>query len=158
MMKRIALALALLAVSLLLLNAGCYTVLQHPTGGSVVQEGSYYRTCADCHADAAYYRSPCWSDNSWGRYDHQCDDHDESSAGPEVETGTRHLWGTGGWAPGGWGFTKPGSGTRRPPPPPANEPQKKEKQKKKDEDKNKEKETEKEKDERNLWKKPKKGF
>ena len=72
MMKRIALALALLAVSLLVLNAGCYTVLQHPTGGSVVQQDTYYRSCADCHADAAYYHPyshPYYSSHyRWGGY------------------------------------------------------------------------------------------
>ncbi len=134
-MKRIALALALVAVSLLLLNAGCYTVLQHPTGSSVVQEGSYYRTCADCHADAAYYHPygrsysrygrshyrwndyygyPWWYDDYWWWDDHDYDDHDNDYDGPDVETGTRHLWGTGGWPSSGWGFTPPGSGTRPP--------------------------------------------
>ena len=174
MMKRTAHAVVLLAVSLLLLSAGCYTVLQHPTGSSVVQEGSYYRSCADCHADAAYYHpygrphsrygrshyrwndyygSPWWYNDYWywdPYYDH---DYDHDYDAPEVETGTRHLWGSDGWAPGGWGFTKPGSGTRRTPP--ASLPSKKDDN---DENKKKDEEKKKEKDERNLWKKPKKGF
>ncbi len=179
MMRRIALGLALLAVSLLLLNVGCYTVLQHPTGSSVVQEGSYYRTCADCHADAAYYHpygssynhpyyrygrshhrwgsyygSPWWYDDYW-QWD-PYDDHDYDHEAPDVETGTRHLWSSGGWASSGWGFTKPGSGTTSPTPS-TNVPSKKD-DKKEDKKKDEKKDEKKEKDERNLWKKPKKGF
>ena len=177
MMKRMAHAVVLFAVSLLVLSAGCYTVLQHPTGSSVVQEGSYYRSCADCHADAAYYHpyshpyysygrshsrwgsyygSPWWYNDYWAwdpYYDHHHHDHDYE--GPEVETGTRHLWSSGGWASSGWGFSRPGSGTGRATAP-ANVPSKKDNDKKKDEKKDEEKE--KEKEERNLWKKPKKGF
>jgi len=168
-MKRIALAVALLTVSLLLLNAGCYTVLKHPTGSSVVQEGTNYRSCSDCHADAAYYHpyghpyysygsshygwgsyygAPWWYDDYWWwdpGYDHEP---------PRVETGTRHLWSSGGWAPGGWGFSKSGSGTRRPPPP-ATPPVKKDN---KNDDKKKDEQKEKEEGERHLWTKPKKGF
>ena len=176
MMRRIALGLALLAVSLLLLNAGCYTVLQHPTGSSVVQEGSYYRTCGDCHADAAYYHpygrsyshpyyrygrshqrwgsyygSPWWYDDYW-QWD-PYDDHDYDYEGPEVETGTRHLWSSGGWATRGWG-----SSTRSTPAP-AREPTKNDNKKKtevkeKMEEKENPKETEKEKEKRSPWKKP----
>ncbi len=178
MMKRIALALALLAVSLLLLNAGCYTVLQHPTGGSVVQEGSYYRTCADCHADATYYHpygrsysrygrshrrwnsyngSPWWYDDywQWDPYDDHDYDHDYDA--PEVETGTRHLWSSGGWPTRGWGSS---TGSTRAP---ASEPierddkkkmEMKEKTKEKEKLKETEKEIEKEKEKRSPWKKP----
>ncbi|MFH1690147.1 MAG: hypothetical protein ABIE42_07905 [Candidatus Eisenbacteria bacterium] len=176
-MKRTAQAGALLVVSLLLLNTGCYTVLQHPTGSSVAHEGSAYRSCADCHADAAYYHpyshpyysygrshnrwgsyygSPWWHNDhwQWDQYDYDHDyDHDYDA--PEVETGTRHLWSPGGWASSGWGFAKPGSGTSRATPP-ANLSSKKDD--KKDDKKDEEKDEEKEKDERNLWKKPKKGF
>jgi hypothetical protein len=176
MMKRIALALALLAVSLLLLNVGCYTVLRHPTGSSVVQEGSHYRTCADCHADAGYYHpygrsyghpyyrshnrwgsyygSPWWYDDYWWWDDHDYDhDHDDDYEGPEVETGTRHLWSSGGWPTRGWG---PGTGSTRAP---ASEPTQKNDKKKievkeKMEEKEKPKETEEEKEKRSPWNKP----
>lgn len=174
MMRRISHAVALLAVFLLLLTAGCYTVMRHPTGSVVAHESSQYRSCADCHADAAYYHpyshpyysygrsqygwsgyygSPWWySDNWWwDPYDDHHDyDHDYDA--PEVETGTRHLWSSDGWASGGWGFTKSGESTRRPSsPPPAQsgKEEQKEEEKKKDEKKD---------EDRNLWKKPKKGF
>jgi hypothetical protein len=183
-MRRISYALAILAVSLLLLNGGCYTVLKHPTGSSVVQEDTYYRSCADCHADAAYYHpysqpyysshygwgsyygSPWWYDDYYWYdpcYD-PCYDYDDDYIGPKVETDTRHLWGSSGWASGGWGFTKPGSGTSSTPPPASQPSQKsdkkktKAKEKEKEKEKPKEKEKEKPKDERDLWKKPKKGF
>ena len=174
MMKRIALVLAFLAASLLLLNTGCYTVLQHPTGSSVVQEGSYYRTCADCHADAdyyhpyghpyysygrshrrwnSYYGSPWWYDDywQWDPYDHH--DYDDDYDPPDVETGTRHLWGSSGWPTRGWG-----SSTRSTPAP-AREPTKKDDKKKtevkeKTKEEEKPKETEKEKEKRSPWKKP----
>ena len=180
-MRRLSYALAILAVSLLLLNAGCYTVLKHPTGSRVVQYDTYYKSCADCHADAAYYHpysqpyysshygwgsyygSPWWCDDYYW-YD-PCYDYDDDYIGPKVETDTRHLWGSSGWASGGWGFTKPGSGSSVAPPPrqpgqKKTEPKEKTKVKEKEKPKEKEKENEKEKpkDERDLWKKPKKGF
>ena len=178
MMKRTSYVVALLAVSLLLLTAGCYTVLRHPTGSVVAHEGSQYRTCADCHADAAYYHpysrpyyghgrsqygsqygwsgyygSPWWYNDHWWWDPYDDHDYDHDYDGPEVETGTRHLWSSDGWASGGWGFTKPGGSVRRSTPPPApprnDDGQKEEDNKKKDE---KKEET------RDLWKKPKKGF
>ena len=130
-MGRTSNALALLAVLLLLLSAGCYTVLQHPTGSSIASEDTYYRSCADCHADAAYYHpfghpyytygrshyrwgsyygSPWWYDNYWWWDDHHDHDYDHEYDGPEIETGTRHLWGAGGWPSSGWGFSPPGTG------------------------------------------------
>ena len=172
-MKRTARAVFLLALSLLLLTAGCYTVLKHPTGSHVVQEGSYYRSCADCHADASfyhpyghryysygrshygwsgYYGYPWWYNDYWwwDNDDHHDYDHDYDP--PDVEEGQRHLWSSGGWAPGGWGFTKPESGARRPPAPSKNEPRK-------DEKKEEKKEEKKDKDDRSIWNKPKKkGF
>jgi hypothetical protein len=179
-MRRISYAVALLAVSLLLLNAGCYTVLQHPTGSSVVQQGTYYRSCADCHADAAYYHpysQPYYSSHDrWGGYygsywwydDYYWYDpyydYDDDYIGPKVETDTRHLWGSSGWASGGWGFTKRGSGSSRAAPPASQPSQKNDKkktetkEKTKEKEKPKEKEKEKEKDERDLWKQRKKGF
>ena len=175
-MRRMSYAVAFLAVSLLLLNAGCYTVLQHPTGGSVVQQDTYYRSCADCHADAAYYHPyshPYYSSHyRWGGYygdpwwydDYYwydpCYDYDDDYIGPKVETDTRHLWGSSGWASGGWGFTKPGSGTSSAPSR-ASEPGKNDDGKKtegKPKEKEKVKEKENEKDERDLWKQRKKGF
>lgn len=174
-MKRTAQAVALLAVSLVVLSAGCYTVLRHPTGSSIVQEGAYYRSCADCHADAAFYHPyghryytyggshyrwrdyygwPWWQyDYWWDDWDHHDSDYDYD--GPEIETGRRHLWSSDGWASGGWGFTKPESGTRMPPPPSQGSGRKDEQ---KEEPRKKDEKKEKEKDERHLWKKPKKGF
>jgi uncharacterized protein YceK len=169
-MRRTAIAVALLAVSVLLLTTGCYTVLRHPTGSEIVQEGQYYRSCADCHADAAYYHPyghryynygrshygwsgyygyPWWYNDNWWWDDHghhhDYDDYD----GPEVETGTRHLWSSDGWASGGWGFVKPGSSPRSP-----SSPQRKpDTDDKKEEKKEEKKESE---DDRNLWTKPKK--
>ena len=169
-MKRMAHAVVLLTVFLLLLNAGCYTVLQHPTGGNVVQESTHYQTCGDCHADAAYYHpysqpyysshynwggyygSPWWYDDYWC-WDPGYDDGDYDYVGPRVQTGTRHLWSTGGWV-----FGTSGSSTRSSPPPASQPSQKSEKKKSEAKEKTKEKEKEKEKkkdnDERDLWKKP----
>ncbi len=177
-MRRISYAVVLLAVSLLFLNAGCYTVLQHPTGSSVIQQDTYYRSCADCHADAAYYHPyshPYYSSHDrWGGYygsywwydDYYWYDpyydYDDDYIGPKVETDTRHLWSSSGWASGGWGFTKPGSGTSSAPSPGSQtnkkDDKKKSETKQKEKGKEKEKEKEDEKDERNLWKEPKKGF
>jgi len=168
-MKRTSYVVALLAVSLLLLTTGCYTVMRHPTGDTVAHEGSQYRSCADCHADAAYYHpyshpyntygysqygwsgyygSPWWYNDYWWWDDHY--DHDYDA--PPVETGTRHLWSSDGWASGVWGFTKPGASVRTPSPPPP--PKKKDDGKKEDG----KKEAEKKDETRDLWKKPKKGF
>jgi len=174
-MRWTAKAVFLLLALLLFLTAGCYTVLLHPTGGNIVQEGSSYRSCADCHADAHYYHpyghpyyrygrshygwsgyygSPWWYYDSWWWDDghHHGHDHDHDYDAPDVEQGTRHLWSPGGWATGGWGFTKPGSSPTRPnrtgDSDASEERQEEKKEKKKEENK----------DDRNLWKKPKKGF
>lgn len=135
--------LLLVAVAALLVSlAGCYTVLRHPTGSEVTADSGHssygYRSCADCHADAAYYHpyyrygsshyrwngyygSPWWYDDWWWYGDHYDDDYDyDGEPGPEPETGTRHLWGAGGWPTKGWGFGSsdaPESGPRTPPPP-----------------------------------------
>jgi len=170
-MRRISYAVALFALFLLFLNAGCYTVLRHPTGSSVVQEDTYYRSCADCHADAAYYHpysEPYYSSHDrWGGYygsywwydDYwcwdPCYDYDDDYIGPQVETGGRHLWST-----GGWGFGTSGSSTRSPSPSVTSPGQKTDKNakkkeaEKKDEKKDEKKKEEKKDDERNLWKKP----
>lgn len=109
--------------------SGCYTVLRHPTGESVVYEGAYYKTCADCHADATYYHPyytygrshyrwrdyygyPWWYDDYWW-YPYDDGDYEE---GPEVKRGTGHLWGSGGWPSGGWGLRSPSSGESSDPP------------------------------------------
>ena len=119
-MKRSSWIAGFLVLLSLFVISGCYTVLRHPTGESVVHVGSYYRTCADCHADAPfyhpyytygwshyrwrdYYGYPWWYDDYWW-YPH---DHDDYDGGPEVERGQRHLWGNSGWATKGWGFTSP---------------------------------------------------
>lgn len=119
-MRRFQLILGALLLIAALAATGCYTVLRHPTGGDVVSEDSYMRTCADCHSDAQfyhpyyrygssqyrwndYYGYPWWYNDYWW-----WNGHDDSGSQPgNVETGERHLWGSGGWASGGWGFTKP---------------------------------------------------
>jgi hypothetical protein len=163
-MKGSAVALVILGLFVVLLAGGCYTVLRHPTGDSVVQGEAYYRSCGDCHEDAAYYHpfysygrsndrwrgyygNPWWyNDYWWYQHDHGNDD----EVAPPVEQGTRHLWGSGGWASGGWGFHKP-----------ANEPEVKNPQGTDEEKPSGEKPDEekpKKEDERNLWKDKKKGF
>lgn len=162
-MKRLWLIVGCLLLILLFATAGCYTVLKHPTGGDIVQEGAYYKSCADCHADAAYYHPyyhygrshyrwsgyygyPWWHDDYWW-WGHG--DWDDGGEGPEIESGGRHLWGSGGWASGGWGFRKaPSSDDAR------KEPPEKESGEEEKSDEKKEKKT----GERNLWKPRKKGF
>ena len=168
MMRRARIAGAIAALVLLLLLAGCYTVLRHPTGTDVVSTGPGYRTCADCHADAAFYhpyyhygRSHRWwgaySGYPWWYHDYWWypDGYDPDDVeGPPVEKGSRHLWSSGGWPSGGWGFTAPPSsdgGTERPQNQPPKQHQQSQEQKKDDEKKE-------EKDERHLWDQKKKGF
>ncbi|MFH1503013.1 MAG: hypothetical protein ABIG03_08210 [Candidatus Eisenbacteria bacterium] len=168
-MRRLRILVGVLLVLAVLAVTGCYTVLRHPTGTDVVQHDSYYRSCADCHADAQfyhpyysygrshnrwnnYYGHPWWYDDYWW-WDH----HDGDGGDPvEIEKGDRHLWGSGGWASGGWGFTKP-SGTSPPrttPKPPSDAAVDDSKEPKPKDEKEPEKS-----DERNLWKgKKKKGF
>jgi hypothetical protein len=168
MMRRPAFVLLTSAVLLLLLvSAGCYTVIKHPTGSNVVQHDSFYRSCADCHADASYYHPyghpyysygrshygwsgyygyPWWYDDYWW-WDYG--DSDSGGDAPPVETGKRHLWSSDGWASGGWGFRKPPTGETASPPP-APEAEKKDDEKKQDEKKDD--------DGKHLWKPRKKGF
>ena len=125
----------LLAVAFfcLLAGSGCYTVLSHPsasdpTMGWDYYGAGYYRSCADCHADAAfyhpyyhygrshdlwgdYYGYPWWYDDYWW-WD---PDDDGGEPGPPVETGTRHIWGSEGGGHKGWSFVLP------PSPPPSDE-------------------------------------
>jgi len=127
-MKRVCAAVALLAL-VALAGAGCYTVLRHPTDVTAASSMSTYRTCSDCHADAAYYHPyyvygrshygwnayygyPWWYEDYWWWHPH--DDHEGD--GRDVETGSRHLWGSGGWASGGWGFASPPPGSGQAPP------------------------------------------
>ncbi len=164
MMRRSRLFQISLVLVVLLAASGCYTVLRHPTGPAVVSGGAYYRTCADCHADAAfyhpyyhygwshygwraYYGSPWWYDDYWW-----CpDDEEVAGDGPEIERGTRHLWGAGGWASRGWGFSRPsGQGQSRPR---VTKPKEEEHRDAQEAD-----EDQKEKSQRNLWKKRKKVF
>lgn len=120
-MKRVLAGAALLAL-VAVAGAGCYTVLRHPTEVTAAPDMSYYRTCSDCHADAAYYhpyysygrshyRWNAYYGYPWWYQDYWWWDPDDGDAGggPDVETGSRHLWGTGGWASGGWGFANPPS-------------------------------------------------
>ncbi len=188
-MNRTRVLLIAVAAALLVSLAGCYTVLRHPTGNDLTTGADYtrgdvgyhsqgYRSCADCHSDAAYYHpyyrygsshyrwndyygSPWWYDNdSWWHDDGYYDDPGEP--GPEPETGVRHLWGAGGWPTKGWGFGSSGapeSGTRTPPPP-AQQPSqpstgsKDETPKKPDTDDDDDSGT----DDSGLWKERKKGF
>jgi hypothetical protein len=167
-------AAVLLAVSFLIVGTGCYTVLRHPTGSDVVREGAYYRSCADCHADApfyhpyghryyrygrshygwgGYYGRPWWYDNYWW-WDHHDDDDYDDYDGPRVETRERHLWSEGGWAPQGWGFSRPGTSppTSAPPSRPRDDGDEKKNESKKKEEKKEDK------DKRSLWDNPKRGF
>jgi hypothetical protein len=177
-MRRVMVVTVLLAVCVLALGTGCYTVLRHPTGSDIVAEGTYYRSCADCHADASfyhpygnpyytygrsqygwddYYGQPWWYDSYWwdgsDHYHHGDDGYDYD--GPQVETGERHLWSPQGWAMQGFGFSRPDQGSNRSPSNPPEQPR--EQDKKKDEKKKEEKKTE-GKDERSLWDTPKRGF
>jgi hypothetical protein len=124
-MRRSSWVVGFLVLLSLFAVSGCYTVLTHPTGDSVVYEGDYYyKTCADCHADASYYHPyytygmsnyrwrdyygyPWWYDSYWwwDPYDHA-----QQGEGPEVREGMGHLWGSGGWPSGGWGFGSPSPG------------------------------------------------
>ncbi len=180
--------LALMATVLLLISlAGCYTVLRHPTGSEIVESSGYasygYRTCADCHADAAYYHpyynygsshyrwngysgSPWWYDHDWWWYDDDYYHGDEpGDPGPPPETGVRHLWGAGGWPTKGWGFgssTAPDDGPRTPPPPSSNQSQPstghKEEPPKKPDPPNQDDDDDDDGDDGGLWKERKKGF
>ena len=141
-MKRLSVPLWTLLILVILVLAGCYTMVKHPTGREVVYEGSYDhgtydQGCIDCHPDAAYYhpyygyaRSHYWWNGyygyPWWYYDcwwwYWCDS--GGGSGVPVETGSRHLWQTSGWASGGWAGVK-GSPSRysgMPPPPPPEKP------------------------------------
>ncbi len=183
MTRTVATALGALLILSLLVTAGCYTVLQHPTGSDIVAEDSYSRGCDDCHADASYYHPyyrygsshyrwsgyygyPWWYDDYWywGNDDYYDDYYD--GEGPDVERGTRHLWQSGGWASGGWGFqsSDPPAQTftpttpEKPPKDHRTEEQPKQKNKK-SEEKKQEKKQEKKDDPkpRKLWRPKKKG-
>lgn len=146
--------------------SGCYTVLRHPTGDSVTDQQSYYRTCADCHEDAPfyhpyytygrshyrwrdYYGYPWWYDDYWW-YPY---DQEEYDGGPEVEHEQSHLWGNGGWATKGWGFTSPSPPTDREQ---AVRPEEDQASEGKAEEKEPEKEEKK--DQPHVWTEKKKGF
>lgn len=162
-MRRSHLLICIAGIVMLLASAGCYTILRHPAADTVTQQDSYYRSCADCHADAVYYH-PYYSYGSshtrwqsyygypWWYHDYWWYPYGDSGEPRDVERGERHLWSPGGWASGGWGFTK-GSA---PPPPPERPPGDG------DGDDSKQQETEdkdkSDQDDRHLWTKPKKGF
>jgi hypothetical protein len=178
-MRRMPVTLGILLLISIFATAGCYTVLRHPTGSEIVSGEPYYRSCADCHADAEYYHPyssygygygysnsswrsyygyPWWYDNYWG-WDHQ-GEHNEGESNPPVEQGTGHLWGSGGWASGGWGFS-----TKQPAPePPSTTKPPKEEVKKPDDSKQQpakpdnDNSKQEKKTDRNLWKPRKKGF
>jgi hypothetical protein len=159
-MRKVAWALCAAAVLALLAASGCYTVLSHPAETDVVAAGSTYRSCADCHADATYYH-PYYhygrSHERWGDYygfpwwysDRWWWQPDDSSGEPRVpvETGTRHIWGSGGGTKG-WSFALPAT------PPAQGQRIEGENAGQTDDGKKDEKET----DERHLWTPKKKGF
>lgn len=162
-MKRLHVLTGIAVLMLLSATVGCYTVLRHPVAESVTYEGTYYRSCADCHADAAYYHPyyrygtshtrwqgyygyPWWYDDYWWY------PHEDTGEPRDVERGERHLWSPGGWASGGWGFTK-GTGTA--PPPTVRPPDDQEKEEPEEKTPDDEKSDQ---DDRHLWTKPKKGF
>ncbi len=171
-MTRWRIGLVLVIIVAIAALTGCYTVLRHPTGSEVVEAGGYYKSCADCHANAAYYHpyysygrshswwsgyygSPWWYDDYWWWDPYHGDDGDYE--GPEVEQGERHLWSPGGWATKGWGFTRPESGVRSEPPrsrPPGTSISQPAEEPKKEEKKEEKKETT---EERSLWRSGKKG-
>jgi hypothetical protein len=153
-------ALCAAGVAALLGATGCYTVLSHPAETNVVASGGAYRSCADCHADAAwyhpyyrygrshdrwrdYYGYPWWYNDHW--WWHPGDD---QGPGVPVETGTRHLWGSGGDSKG-WSFVLP-------PTPPAREEQRDAPDTSSDDGQGTDQQ--KETDERHLWTPKKKGF
>jgi len=161
-----------IAITMLLVTTGCYTVLRHPAGsgaldGSTYDGSMHYSgvdgSCAGCHAHSDYYHpsyrygashyrwndyygAPWWYYDDWSWNGPDYPDGDEYD-GPEVEQGTRHLWGSSGWATKGWG------GNPTPPPPraPSSEP-------KTEEAKPKPKDDEKKDDNPDLWQNRKKGF
>ncbi|MCD4691261.1 hypothetical protein K8S17_07355 [bacterium] len=186
-MIRRRLLFSVIAAALVLSAAGCYTVLRHPTGGDVMAGSSYvdagYRTCADCHADAAYYHpyyrygsshhrwndyygQPWWYGQDWWWHDDgYYHDDDEGTPGPGPEQGVRHLWGSGGWATKGWGFGSPAApegGSRTPPPPPqqssSGQPSTGQKQPAPVKPDKPETDDDDSKDDGGLWKERKKGF
>jgi len=175
-MARWRIGLMLVVLAALVATTGCYTVLRHPTGGEAVETAGYYRSCADCHANAEYYHpyyrygrtntwwsgyygNPWWYDDYWWWDPYDGDDGDYE--GPEVERNKRHLWSSGGWATKGWGFTRPDPDSRPEPPrvappstgnaPPKHEPKQQPKKEPKQEEK---KDTS---EERSLWGSGKKG-
>lgn len=153
--------LLIFLVFLLLAVGGCYTVLRHPTGPSVVTEGTHYKSCSDCHADAVYYHpyyhygsshrrwsrfygDPWWYDDYWW---YRRSPYGGSGDGTSVESGRRHLWSKSGWASGGWGFRRPPSQQA----PPQSEQEPKKETPKSDETKD-------DKQKQHIWKPRKKGF
>ncbi len=169
-MKRRLLVMLGLAISVLLVSSGCYTVIRHPAGSDIIDEsvydGSMYQgvpggSCAGCHAGAQYYH-PSYqygaSHYGWGNYYGdpwwQYDDWwwsepdypgGATPEGHEVEHGTKHLWGGSGWATKGWG------GSPASPPPRAPSAERKT-------DEAKPKDDEKKDDAPDLWGNRKKGF
>lgn len=161
-MRKLVWAVRAAALLALLAASGCYTVLSHPAETDVVAAGSYYRSCADCHADATYYHPyysygrshDRWRDYygfPWWYYDRWWSHPDAGSGEPgvPVETGTRHIWGSGSGGTRGWSFALP------PTPPAQGQRDEGENAGQTDDGKKDEKET----DERHLWdSKKKKGF
>jgi hypothetical protein len=113
--SRWSLSLLLLIVGATL-AAGCYTVLRHPESDALIAEedGAPLKACGDCHADSPYYhdafdphsyafgsywRYPGWSDyyfRPWWYRDYWYYDGGPADPGVPVETGGRHVWGSGG--------------------------------------------------------------
>jgi len=160
-MRKVLWALCAAAILSLLAASGCYTVLSHPAETDVVTGGSYYRSCADCHADATYYHPyyhygrsqsgwgdyygyPWWYSDRWWWHS---DDGGEHPSVP-VDTGTPHIWGGGSGGPKGWSFVLPAT-------PPAPDQRNEGQNSGQTEDSKKD---EKQTDDRHLWDSKKKGF
>ncbi len=157
-----------ITIIVLLVLSGCYTVLRHPAGSTIVDDSTYDSSmyyggggpCAGCHAAAEYYHpsyrygashyrwnnyygDPWWQydDWWWSEPDYPVGGEYE---GPQVEQGTRHLWGGSGWATKGWG------GSPAPPPRAPSSVRKPEEAEAKDDEKKD--------DAPDLWQNRKKGF
>ncbi|UCF77753.1 MAG: hypothetical protein JSW03_06470 [Candidatus Eiseniibacteriota bacterium] len=96
-------SLVMAAVILALVAGGCYTVLKHPEGVTLMDESYQRKSCMDCHQEAwfyhydpywygtyypndwwGYYGRPWWYDDYWYYYG--------TGEYEPVERGRRHMW------------------------------------------------------------------
>jgi hypothetical protein len=101
MSARICLVVAVLFVAVV--AGGCYTVLKHPEGVAMMDEGYQRKSCMDCHQESWFYHyDPYWygtyyPNDWWGYYGRPWwyDDYWYYSGAGEyepVERGRRHMW------------------------------------------------------------------